>query len=46
MLVGVNVTGPTAVGVMVNVCAAALLNVSTIGVDSPPPDGVIVIVPV
>ncbi len=39
-------TGPTAVGAMVNVCAAAeLLNVRTIAVDSPPPEGVMVIVP-
>jgi hypothetical protein len=31
---------------MVNVCAVAeLLNVSTIGVDNPPPEGVMVIVP-
>jgi hypothetical protein len=31
---------------MVNVCAAdELLNVSTIGVDNPPPEGVIVMVP-
>ena len=47
LLVGVSVTGPTAVGVMVNVCAVAeLLNVLTIGVERPPPDGVIVMVPV
>jgi hypothetical protein len=46
LLLGVSVTGPTAVGVMVNVCdAAELLNVSTLAVDRPPPDGVIVIVP-
>jgi hypothetical protein len=46
LLLAVSVTGPTAVGVMVNVCdAAELLNVSVIGVDRPPPDGVIVIVP-
>jgi hypothetical protein len=46
LLLGVSVTGPTAVGVMVNVCdAAELLNVSTTGVDKPPPDGVTVIVP-
>ena len=46
LLLGVSVTGPTAVGVMVNVCdAAELLNVSVIGVDRPPPDGVMVIVP-
>jgi len=45
-LLGVSVTGPTAVGVIVNVCEAAeLLNVSTIAMDTPPPDGVIVIVP-
>jgi hypothetical protein len=32
---------------MVNVCGVAeLLNVLTIGVERPPPDGVIVIVPV
>ncbi len=47
LLLGVNVTGPTAVGVIVKVCAAAeALKVSTIGVESPPPDGVMVIVPV
>jgi hypothetical protein len=46
-LVGVRVTGPTAAGAIVNVCPAAeLLNVSITGVDSPPPDGVTVIVPV
>ena len=46
LLLGVSVTGPTAAGVMVNVCdAAELLNVSMIGVDKPPPDGMIVIVP-
>ena len=46
LLAGVKLTGPTAVGVMVNVCATdELLNVSTTGVDSPPPDGVIVTVP-
>ena len=45
LLLGVSVTGPTAVGLIVNVCAAELLNVSVIGVDSPPPDGVVVIVP-
>jgi len=45
-LVGVSATGPTAVGVTVNVCAAAeLLNVSTKGVANPPPDGVTVTVP-
>ena len=47
LLAGVKLTGPTAVGVTVNVCAAAeLLNVSTTGVDKPPPDGVMVMVPV
>ena len=46
LLLAVSVTGPTAVGVIVNVCEAAeLLNVSVIAVDRPPPDGVIVIVP-
>jgi hypothetical protein len=46
LFVGVSVTGPTAVGVIVNVCARAeLLKVRTTGVESPPPDGVIVIVP-
>ena len=47
LLVGVSVTGPTAVGVMVNVCAVdELENVSTVAVDNPPPLGVIVIIPV
>jgi len=46
LLAGVKLTGPTAAGVMLNVCAAdELLNVSTIGVDNPPPEGVIVMVP-
>jgi hypothetical protein len=46
LLAGVKLTGPTAVGAMVNVCAVdELLNVSTTGVDNPPPEGVIVIVP-
>ena len=46
-MVGVNVTGPTANGVMVNVCAVEeFVNVSTVAVESPPPEGVIVIVPV
>ena len=46
LLAGVKLTGPTAVGVTVNVCAATeLLNVSTTGVDNPPPDGVTVTVP-
>jgi hypothetical protein len=41
------VTVPVLVGVIVNVCAAdEPENVFTIGVESPPPDGVIVIVPV
>jgi hypothetical protein len=45
-LAGVSVTGPTAVGVTVNVCdAAELLKVSATGVASPPPDGVSVTVP-
>ena len=39
-------TVPAAVGVIVNVCGVAELeNVRTIGVDSPPPDGVSVTVP-
>jgi len=47
LLAGVRVTGPTAVGVIVNVCAAAeLLKVSTMAEDRPPPEGVIVMVPV
>ncbi len=46
LLVAVSVTGPTAVGVTVKVCATAeLLNVSTTGVDNPAPDGVTVTVP-
>lgn len=46
LLLGVSVTGPTAVGVIVNVWGTAeLLNVSVIAVDTPPPDGVIVMVP-
>ena len=46
LLLGVSVTGPTAVGVIVNVCAVAeLLKVSVIAVDRPPPEGVIVMVP-
>jgi hypothetical protein len=40
------VTGPTDVGVTVNVCdAAELLKVITTGADNPPPDGVTVTVP-
>jgi hypothetical protein len=47
LLLGVNVTGPTLAGVIVNVCGVReSLNVSTIAVESPPPAGVIVIVPV
>jgi hypothetical protein len=45
-LLGVRVSGPTAVAVTVNVCGdEELLNVSTVGDDNPPPDGVIVMVP-
>jgi hypothetical protein len=47
LLVGVKVTVPVAVGVIVKVCGAELLlHVKTMGVDRPPPAGVIVIVPV
>ena len=47
LLVGVSVTGPVAEGVTVNVCPAAeLLKVSTMGALSPPPVGVMVMVPV
>ena len=47
LLAGVKLTGPTAVGVTVNVCAAAeLLNVRVMGAVKPPPDGVIVMAPV
>jgi len=47
LLAGVSVTGPTAVGVMSNVCAAAeLLKVRTMGALSPPPLGVMVMAPV
>ena len=46
LLLGVNVTGPLLVGVIVKVCGVAeLLNVNTTGVDRPPPEGVIVTVP-
>ena len=46
LLLGVSITGPTAIGVTVNVCGAAeLLNVSVTAVETPPPAGVIVIVP-
>jgi hypothetical protein len=47
LLDAVRVTGPTAVGVIVNVCGVAeLLKVRMIGVLKPPPLGVIVMVPV
>jgi len=47
LFVGVRVTVPVDVGVIVNVCAVdELENVNTVGVESPPPEGVIVIVPV
>jgi hypothetical protein len=43
---GVRVTGPTVPGVIVKIWAAEeLLNVSVTALDSPPPEGVIVIVP-
>ena len=46
-MAGLKLTGPTAVGVTVNVCAAAeLLNVRVIGALKPPPDGVMVMAPV
>jgi hypothetical protein len=46
LLVGVRLTGPTALGVRVNDCAAAeLLNVSTRAPENPPPDTVMVTVP-
>ena len=46
-MLGVRITGPTAVGVIVNVCEAdELLKVRTMGLDRPPPVGVMVIVPV
>jgi hypothetical protein len=46
-LVAVSVTGPGAVGMIVKVWAEdELLKLSVIGVESPPPEGVIVIVPV
>ena len=46
LLLGVSVTGPSAVGVIVKVCGTAeLVNVRMIAVDTPPPDGVIVMVP-
>jgi hypothetical protein len=47
LLLGVRVTGPAAAGLIVNVCGAAdPLKVSGMGVVSPPPDGVMVMVPV
>ena len=47
LLAGVSVTGPVAVGVMVNVCAVdEVLNVRVIGALNPPPVGVMVIAPV
>ncbi len=47
LLDAVKLTGPTAVGVTVNVCATAeLLKVKVIGALKPPPLGVIVMVPV
>jgi hypothetical protein len=47
LLEGVRITGPASVGVIVKVCPVdELLNVSTTGVESPPPDGVRVTVPV
>jgi hypothetical protein len=47
LLDAVKVTGPTAVGVTVNVCGTAeLLKVRVIGALKPPPLGVIVMVPV
>ena len=43
---GVSVTGPTTVGVMVNVCAVEeFKNVRVVAVETPPPDGAIVIEP-
>jgi hypothetical protein len=45
--VGVSVTVPGLVGVIVNVCAEIeLVNVRTIGVERPPPLGAMLIVPV
>ncbi len=46
-MVGASATGPGAVGVTVNVCAAGvLLNVRVIGALKPPPEGMMVMVPV
>ena len=47
LLVGVSVTVPLVVGVIVNVCGVAdEEKVRTIGVERPPPLGVMVMVPV
>ena len=47
LLAGVSVTGPVAVGVMVNVCAVdEVLNVRVMGALNPPPLGVMVMAPV
>src|SRR6185437_14541064 len=47
LLLGVRVTGPTVVGVTVNVCGAAdPLKVRAMGEVTPPPVGVMVMVPV
>jgi hypothetical protein len=47
LLVGVNVTGPFETGVMVNVCGTTeFAKLNTSGALSPPPAGVIVMVPV
>ena len=47
LLAGVRLTGPTAVGVTVKVWAAAeLLNVKVMGELNPPPEGVMVMLPV
>jgi hypothetical protein len=47
LLPGISVTGPTVAGMIVKVCGVEeLLKVSTIGVLRPPPDGVMVTVPV
>ena len=46
LLVVVSLTGPTAVGVIVKVCVLGeLLKFSRIGLDSPPPEVLIVTVP-
>jgi hypothetical protein len=46
LFVGVRVTGPVEAGVKVKVCGAAEVNESTTGVLRPPPEGVMVMVPV